>query len=153
MNKKNFRDIIENDSEEIFELQNRYITDFGNNIWKSDELKISVKNRVFEGNVFLTDNKIAGFCFFKEIDDYIEIYSIFVEPNFRKKGVAKRFIKHCIEFCKKRKLSKIILDVNEENFKAINFYKKNNFLFCGKRKNYYKYLEKFYDSLTMQLIL
>ena len=39
MNKKSFRDIIENDSDEIFELQNKYIRDFGNNIWKSDELK------------------------------------------------------------------------------------------------------------------
>ena len=39
MNKKSFRDIIENDSDEIFELQNKYIRDFGNNIWNSDELK------------------------------------------------------------------------------------------------------------------
>ena len=44
-------------------------------------------------------------------------------------------------------------DVNEENFKAINFYKKNNFILCGKRKNYYRILEKFYDSLSMHLIL
>ena len=35
-------------------------------------------------------------------------------------------------------LRKIILDVNEKNLKAIKFYKKHNFIFSGRRKNYYR---------------
>ncbi len=153
MNKNMFKSIKEYHSEEIYKLQKNYKKDFGNNIWKSDELKISIKNKKLEGDVFVIENKVGGFCFFKKIDNYVEIYSIFVVPTHRKKGVARQFIKSCVEFCKQEKLNKIILDVNETNLHAINFYRKNNFLFCGKRKNYYRIMEKFYDAFTMQLIL
>ena len=34
--------------------------------------------------------------------------------------------------------SKIMLEVREDNLKAINFYQKNNFTIIAKRQNYYK---------------
>ena len=87
--------------------------------------------------------------FFKKIDNYIEIYSLFVDPRFRKKGVAKKFLDKCLEYCEKNDLKKIILDVNETNLIALAFYRKHNFFFSGRRKNYYRNEENFNDSFTM----
>ena len=143
----------ENHSKEIFMLQKENLRDFGQNIWKTEELKNSIKNSLFEGYIFSSNKKINGFCFFKKIDDFIEIYSIFVVPEYRNKGVAKNFLDCCLKYCKKNKLKKIILDVNEKNLNAIRFYKKHNFIFSGRRKNYYRNEESFNDSFTMLRII
>tara|TARA_B100000900_G_scaffold411331_1_gene430809 strand:- start:24 stop:485 length:462 start_codon:yes stop_codon:yes gene_type:complete len=149
MNDIHFKALQEFHSKEIFILQNKNIQDFGRNIWKTQELKKSIKLNVFEGNVFISKNKINGFCFFKKIDNYIEIYSLFVEPRFRKKGVAKKLLDKCLEYCEKNDLKKIILDVNETNLIALAFYRKHSFFFSGRRKNYYRNKENFNDSFTM----
>ena len=138
---------------EIFTLQAKNLGDFGTNIWRTEELKNSIKNNVFEGYIFTSNKKINGFCFFKKIDDFIEIYSIFVVPEYRNKGVAKNFLDCCLKYCKKNKLKKIILDVNETNLNAIKFYKKHNFIFSGRRKNYYRNADSFNDSFTMFRII
>ena len=46
-------------------------------------------------------SKRSVFCFFKKIDDFIEIYSIFVVPEYRNKGVAKNFLDCCLKYCKR----------------------------------------------------
>mgnify|MGYP001173352783 CR=1 FL=1 len=140
-------------SKQVFILQKKYKKEFGNNIWKTEELKRSIENNALVGNVFIVDKVVMGFCFFKKIDNYLEIYSLFVDPLYRKKGIAANFVGLCIKYCQKNMLKKIILDVNEKNIRAINFYKKSNFTFCGKRKDYYKVNNSFDDSFTMNLIL
>ena len=153
MNKFHILPLNESHSKEIFMLQKNNLIDFGSNIWKTEELENSIKNSVFQGYIFSLNKKINGFCFFKKIDDFIEIYSIFVVPEYRNKGVAKNFLDCCLKYCKKNKLKKIILDVNETNLAAIRFYKKNNFIFSGRRKNYYRNKESFNDSFTMLRII
>ena len=153
MNKIFFKKINHNDCDEIFILQQKNKEDFGNNIWKAEELSTFIKDNTFEGIVFVHQKKINGFCFFKKIDNFIEIYSLFVDPKHRNKGIAGNILKQCIYYCKTNKLSKIILDVNENNLTAIKLYRKNNFVFCGKRKNYYNNREYFEDSYTMNLII
>ena len=91
--------------------------------------------------------------FIKKIDDFIEIYSLFVVPEHRQKGIAKYFLKCCVEYCIENNLKRIILDVNETNFHAIKFYKKYNFFFSGRRKNYYRNKESFNDSFTMYRLI
>ena len=151
MKKFKFEEIQEDHSEEIFTLQKRNSSDFEGNIWKTLELKKLIKKKDFKGKVFKEKKRIYGFCFFRRIDDYIEIYSIFVDPMFRKKGIANHLMKHCINYCKTNHLKKIIIDVNEVNFQAINFYRKNNFIFCGRRKNYYTNSGQANDSYSMHL--
>ena len=149
MNKFSFKILAEVHSEEIFLLQNNNLDDFGKNIWKTDELKKSIKENVFEGHVFIYKEKINGFCFFKKIDDFIEIHSLFVVQECRKKGVAKNLLECCVKYCEKNNLRRIILDVNENNLHAIKFYKKHDFFLSGRRKDYYRNKESFNDSFTM----
>ena len=139
--------------EPLFTQKKKNLRDFGSNIWRTEELESSIKNSLFQGYIFSLNKKINGFCFFKKIDDFIEIYSIFVVPEYRNKGVAKNFLDYCLKYCKKNKLKKIILDVNETNLKAIKFYKKHNFIFSGRRKNYYRNEDIYNDSFTMLRII
>ena len=153
MNKFYILPLNKDHSKEIFMLQKKNLRDFGSNIWRTEELENSIKNSIFQGFIFSLNKTINGFCFFKKIDDFIEIYSIFVVPEFRNKGVAKNFLDCCLKYCKENKLKKIVLDVNETNFNAIKFYKKHNFIFSGRRKNYYRNKESFNDSFTMLRII
>ena len=153
MNKSYILPLNKDHSKEIFMLQKKNLRDFGSNIWRTEELENSIKNSIFQGFIFSLNKTINGFCFFKKIDDFIEIYSIFVVPEYRNKGVAKNFLERCLKYCKKNKLKKIILDVNETNYNAIKFYKKHNFIFSGRRKNYYRNEESFNDSFTMLRII
>ncbi len=139
--------------EEIFILQNKYNKDFGENIWKTDELYDLITNKKLHGFINSSNERIIAFCIFKKIDDFIEIYSIFVHPLNRKEGIGKKIINHCIEYCTYNDLKKIILDVNVTNLTAINLYKKSGFIFCGKRKDYYQNSNSTDDSFSMSLIL
>ena len=139
--------------EEIFILQNKYNKDFGENIWKTDELYDLITNKKLHGFINSSNERIIAFCIFKKIDDFIEIYSIFVHPLNRKEGIGKKIINHCIEYCNYNDLKKIILDVNVTNLIAINLYKKSGFIFCGKRKDYYQNSNSTDDSFSMSLIL
>ena len=48
-----FQSIQVHHSEEIFMLQRRFEDDFGENIWKTDELIRSFNDKILEGDVFI----------------------------------------------------------------------------------------------------
>ena len=98
-------------------------------------------------------NRITGFCILSSSDDALELYIIFVDPDFRNLGIAKSFLFQAKEYAKKKFFKKILLEVNENNIKAISLYKKQNFFFSGKRKNYYYIKKKFIDAFLMQLTI
>lgn len=52
---------------------------------------------------------------------------IFVLNDFKGKGVSIALINKCIETCCLLGMKQIKLEVSKENFRAINFYKYNNF--------------------------
>ena len=137
----------------VFDLQVRNKMDFGVNIWKSSELKELLKKDQNFGRVFVFEKKIQGFCLFSASSEFLEIYTIFVDPFFRNNGVARYFLREGIKYCKKNVLKKIILEVNEINKLAIKLYKKNDFVLIGKRKNYYNINGKLFDAILMQLMI
>ena len=58
--------------------------------------------------------------------------------NFFYLGHAPYLINAISKFSKIKKLSKVIIEVSQSNFSAINFYKKNTFNQIAIRENYYK---------------
>ncbi len=78
------------------------------------------------------DNEIVGFIDFSLIFDRIELNYIFVKENHRKNNIAKKLMDVMI----KNNLP-ITLEVNVNNKKALNLYKKYNFNIITIRKNYY----------------
>ena len=103
--------------------------------------------------ICLLDKKISAFSIFLESNQTLDVYSLFVLPKYRNKGIASSMINSVIRHCKRNSINKIILEVNEKNIKAINFYKKKAFIKVGRRKNYYELGGNFYDAILMEIII
>ena len=52
--------------QEIFMLQKKFGNDFGNNIWKTDELYDLITNKKLEGFINIYHKKVTAFCIFKK---------------------------------------------------------------------------------------
>ena len=106
-------------------------------IWKVDDLKNLISKKSCFGKLCFKEKSIVGFCIGNQVFDIFEIYSIFVDPFYRRHGIAKKILNECIIFCQEKKVKKIILEVNVNNNAAKKFYTLNEFKNCGIRKDYY----------------
>lgn len=94
-------------------------------------------NRTEKIYVYLNDNKVTGFIHISSNYEIIDILNIVVDPKYEKQGIGTKLINYIIK--KKDTIaSKIMLEVREDNLKAINFYQKNHFTIIAKRQKYYK---------------
>ena len=108
-----------------------------NNIWEIDELYNLISKETYFGKLCFKNKSIVGFGIGNQVFDIFEVYSIFVHPFYRRNGIAKKILNEFIIFCQKKKVKKIILEVNVENDAAKKFYIVNEFKNCGVRKDYY----------------
>ena len=77
----------------------------------------------------------------KNDKDYaLELHILFVSKDLRRKKIATKLLNY-VE-ANNMNLSKIFIEVAEDNVEAINFYQKNNFVFLNFRHNYYRYNDK-----------
>ena len=99
--------------------------------------KINNLNRTEKIYVYLYDNKVTGFIHISSNYEIIDILNIVVDSKYEKQGIGTKLINYIIKK-KDTIVSKIMLEVREDNLKAINFYQKNHFAIIAKRQNYYK---------------
>ena len=137
--------------EQIYNLQINNADEFGNNIWSRLEINDLIKKTGFYSTIFLEQKKIEGFGMFFEVDNFLDLYSLFVSPKYRKRGVATTIIDCAVNHCLKKNLIKIVLEVNEKNTKALNFYISKSFIKTGRRKNYYQLGENYFDAILMEM--
>ena len=137
--------------EQIYNLQINNSDEFGNNIWSRLEINDLMKKNGFFSSIFLEEERIEGFGIFFEVDNSLDLYSLFVSPKYRKRGIATTIIDNAVNYCKKKNLMKIVLEVNEKNTKAFNFYISKSFTKTGRRKNYYQLGENYFDAILMEM--
>lgn len=114
-----------NDLEKLYELV-------------SNKFGVKYKDNVFSNWLVYKENDIIiGFINYDIIYDTSEIEYIYIEEDFRNKGIATTLLNEMISELKKLSINSITLEVSEDNIEAINFYKKNGFKEITKRKNYY----------------
>jgi len=147
----NFVELHEKHIDEIYELQTYNTSEFGNNIWSKTELLNLLKKPEFYSIIYIPNRKIIGFSLFLECNKILDLYSIFISPEYRNRGVASSMINNALIYCKANSIDKITLEVNEKNTKAINFYKKKNFINIGRRRNYYELSGISYDAILMEI--
>ena len=103
--------------------------------WKKKDFNSFISN---QHNIFiLSQPEPVGFIKARIIKDEIEIISILIDKNFRKKGIGKGLLNDLLSLANKKKIQHIFLEVSVENKVAINLYKKFNFIKIGERKDYY----------------
>ena len=109
--------------------------------------KQNIINQLNKNNNFtlgyILDNRLSGLLIgdLSENDKNLEleIHVLFVSKKYRRNKIATNLLDH-IQLSKKLyKISKIFLEVAENNSEAIKFYEKNNFVFFNFRHNYYRY--------------
>ena len=95
-----------------------------------------------------SQTKILGYLICWLILDECHILNLSVHADYQRKGLASRLIKHLFEFCQKKGVSHLYLEVRTSNQKAIALYKKYGFEIYGQRKRYYTDTGE--DALLMQ---
>ena len=122
------RSIDINDIDEV----NKILKEFEVSISKS-----SIEDSFFKCFVY-EDKVIKGVVIFKEIYERIELEYIVVDKKFRRSKIATSLMKYLINYAQDSNIENITLEVNVNNIKAINLYKKFDFKVVSIRKNYYK---------------
>ena len=124
-----------------------------NNVWNVNEMSSFILKKESFSRVAKFKKTIIGFSFFLRIQDTLEVFLIFVEPKFRRRGIARKFFEDVINFCNKNLINQISLEVNVTNKNAICFYEEINFKKVRIRENYYSVGQKKYDALVMRYVL
>lgn len=98
---------------------------------------------------------MAAFVFSTaKVDDGLaNIFSVYVIPAMRKKGVAKKLFNFILKEAKKSRVKKIELSVFENNLPAKSFYLSCGFKITGKNEKKFFVEGKYYAELLMERVL
>ena len=130
----NIEEIVLEDADEIYEIENKSfkyswsISQINSELIREKNYNICIKE----------NNKLLAYAFCRIEVDFLEIMKIATTELLRRKGLANLIISKLNDFCISREINKIFLDVNSNNFAAINFYRKNGFKTDSIRKKYYQ---------------
>ena len=110
--------------------------------WSIDNIKnhFEKKNNFSIG--YFVNNKLCSILIGETTDNIInfnlEIHILVVVSNIRRNKIGTKIINFVEKNKNLFKISKIYLEVSENNIPGIKFYEKNNFVFLNFRHNYYK---------------
>lgn len=123
--------VNESDIQKIYDISKCYFD------WTYDNFVSGLKSN----NIFLkavSEEKIVGFLIADDLIDSYNLLLIAVREEFKNQNIATKLIKKLENIAKNKNIEKIWLEVKENNFPAINLYKKNDFTNIYLRRNYYK---------------
>ncbi|MFM6941441.1 MAG: ribosomal protein S18-alanine N-acetyltransferase [Candidatus Planktophila sp.] len=85
------------------------------------------------------DNQIVGYagCFAPAEDVEADILTVGVLPSHRRKGIAREFIQQMESWCRERKASAMMLEVEISNQAAIALYQSLGYMKISIRMDYY----------------
>lgn len=147
-----FRKIRKKDFSTLQNLQELNSKDI-TSLWSIRDLENFLSKECSLGIIAELKENIIGFSLFSGNIDIFELYIIFVEPQYRKMGIAKKFLEKGINYCKKNKIKSIHLEVNRINNSAITLYDRFKFKKIGIRRNYYQINGQSFDALVMKLLI
>ena len=93
---------------------------------------------------------LNGYLLARIIHDEAEILSIGVTPNRQRQGVGKRLLQHFFEHGNSQNMSRVVLEVAEDNVPAVRLYRDFSFVEFGRRKGYYKQGNRKIDAIMMK---
>ena len=123
--------------QDLEEIKNILLSDF-DDFWNYNVFKSELLNPNSKYIVAKKENEIVGFAGIWIAIDIAHITNIVVKKDLRKQGIGTIILQELIKLCKELKMNEVTLEVNENNSKAINLYKKFGFEQVGLRKKYYK---------------
>ena len=93
---------------------------------------------------------LNGYLLATMIDDEAEFLSIGVTPDQQRQGVGKRLLQRFFEHGTSQNMTRIVLEVAEDNVPAVRLYRDFGFVEFGRRKGYYKQGNWKIDAIMMK---
>jgi ribosomal-protein-alanine N-acetyltransferase len=106
--------------------------------WTGDTFRQFLQDPLVLGFKVEENKVLLGYILWREIGDEAEILTIVVKPSAQQKGIGGFLITALFTHLKEKNISKLFLEVAEDNEKAISFYREHGFSFLSKRPNYYR---------------
>ncbi|MFC3050310.1 ribosomal protein S18-alanine N-acetyltransferase [Kordiimonas pumila] len=122
--------------------------------WTADEfLELMQTPSIWTYGLYL-DQLVAGFLMLQVVAGEAEIITIAMDPKWHGQGYAKHLLNYLHALCLSQGISKVFLEVREDNLKAIKLYSKAGFVKKGVRQGYYqKQKGKPVDALVFALVI
>lgn len=92
------------------------------------------------------EQQVSGYLFARRILDEVEILSLAVRPDSRKRGIGRLLLSELRQFAVNEGIKALFLEVRISNTPAIRLYESAGFKRMGIRKKYYQDNE---DALTL----
>lgn len=128
------RNMVETDLDAIAKLEAAIFTD----AWTIK----SIYDTFCQKQAFIVtaenDGKVAGYCIVYFVLDEGEIARIAVDTSCRRQGVGGKILEQVSQICKDKGITRLLLDVRENNESARRFYLSYGFQEDGIRKNFYE---------------
>ena len=105
--------------------------------WSYNSLLGELSNDVAYYAVAVCDGKVVGYAGEWIIFDEAHMTNIAVDPEHRKKGIARALILHLMKAGMARGAERMTLEVRENNHNAQRLYASMDFAYAGTRKHYY----------------
>ncbi|AGF48475.1 fused YeaZ/rimI ribosomal protein N-acetyltransferase [Candidatus Kinetoplastibacterium oncopeltii TCC290E] len=126
-------DMLMSDIDEVSKLEQKIQI----SPWTLGNFKDSIESGYKSYLIRNNEGIILCFCVAMVAPDAVHILRIGVDSDFRCKGLGSKLLNLCFKICNNYSLKNILLEVDESNAIAINFYKKHGFYTIGNRKGYY----------------
>lgn len=127
---------------------------FEKDAWSINNLRGEFSNEYSHFFAELRDGKIVGYVCVRIMYEEAQICNLAVVPEFRRQGIATQLLQTMVQFAALQECTRCELEVNTENFAAVELYKKCGFEAVGVRKNFYRRTRyKSRDAYTMVLLL
>lgn len=109
----------------------------GEDPWSLAQFKeeIAAKDRYYI--VAESDGAIVGYAGVMPAGDLTDILTMTVAPAFRRRGIAREFLKRLIDWSRNKKALAVMLEVRYNNAEAIPLYEANGFRTISERHDYY----------------
>ena len=80
---------------------------------------------------------VIGYAGVMPAGDVTDILTMTVDPQYRRKGIAREFLKRLIDWSRNKKAEAVMLEVRYNNLEAIPLYESNGFRKISERADYY----------------
>ena len=139
------RTAIISDLAKIAKIEKQVFTD---SPWNYNLIRDELVSKKDRETLVITDyENIIGYLMIRKSKNMIEIIKFAIDKVFQEKGVGWQLFSYFLDSLPV--MTEVILEVDQENKKAINLYRKAGFFKIGLRKKYYNDGS---DALVMKFI-
>ncbi len=117
------------------------------NPWSEEQFRLELEKPFSSVELLLVDGELAGFLCYWLLQGELEILNLATAPEYRRRGLASRLLRHVLELAEGQGMGKAFLEVRAGNRSALALYESFGFLQSYRRRGYYPDGE---DALVME---